>query len=210
MRIVIIGTGNMGSTLGIRWAHLGHEVVFATREPESERIFELLQSAGENAWAGNIADVVSAGEVVVLATPFRAIHDSLRMASGLADKIVIDCTNPIASDLKGLTVGLNDSAAERIAAMAQGARVVKAFNTSGVSSIANPQFATETPTIFICGDDAQAKEIVCHLVEELGFDVCDTGDLYVARYLEPLGMLWVHLAYVQGFGPNIDFRLLKR
>jgi predicted dinucleotide-binding enzyme len=91
-----------------------------------------------------------------------------------------------------------------------GAKVVKAFNTTGAGNMANPRFGGEAASMFICGDDAAAKKTVASLAEALGFEAVDAGSLSQARLLEPLAMLWISMAYGFGRGPNIAFKLLRR
>jgi hypothetical protein len=129
-------------------------------------------------------------------------------AGDLGGKIVVDCTNPIGAD--GLVVGTTTSAGELAAGWAQGAVVVKAFNTTGSGNMENPRYGDRAVTMFICGDDSQAKAVVGSLAEQIGFDVIDTGPLKAARYLESMAMLWVHLAYNQGFGTDFAFKLIRR
>ncbi len=107
-------------------------------------------------------------------------------------------------------VGHTTSAGEQVAAWAAGAHVVKAFNSTGAGNMAAPDYGGQKPTMLICGDDAAAKQVVTRLAEELGFEAVDAGPITAARYLEPLAMLWITLAYVRGFGPDIAFKLLKR
>jgi predicted dinucleotide-binding enzyme len=76
--------------------------------------------------------------------------------------------------------------------------------------MANPAYADGRPVMFVCGDDAAAKPAVLELVAELGFEAVDAGPLKVARLLEPLAMLWLHLATNQGLGREIAFALLRR
>ena len=210
MKIAIIGAGNVGGTLGKRWAAKGHQIFFGTREPQSPKIRTLLQSMGSNAKAVNVNEAAPSAEVVVVATSWPAAEDALRMAGNLNGKVLVDCTNPLSSDLSGLLLGHTTSAAEQIAKWAPGARVVKAFNTTGAGNMLNPQFGSEKASMFICGSDTTAKTTVAHLAEELGFDVVDAGPLVNARLLEPLAMLWINLAYQQRMGTNIAIKLLRR
>ncbi|MEO6829117.1 MAG: hypothetical protein ABI164_04855 [Acidobacteriaceae bacterium] len=87
---------------------------------------------------------------------------------------------------------------------------MKALNSVGYTSMENPAFGAERATLFYCGDDPAAKNTVKALIEELGFEALDTGPLKQARVLEPLAMLWVSLAFTQGYGPEIAFKLLRR
>jgi hypothetical protein len=120
----------------------------------------------------------------------------------LAGKVVIDCTNPLAPDLGGLTIGHLDSAGEAVGRWAMGAKVIKALNTTGSGTMLNPRYGSESLSMFVCGDDADAKKLVTGLVAELGFEPVDAGELTQARYLEPLAMLWISMAYKYGNGPN--------
>ncbi|MDX1522731.1 MAG: F420-dependent NADP oxidoreductase, partial [Anaerolineae bacterium] len=127
----------------------------------------------------------------------------------LSGKTVIDCTNPIAPGLK-LAVGTTTSGAEEIAARASGARVVKAFNTTGAENMADPVYDGQATTMFICGDDPEAKATVSRLSDELGFETIDAGELSMARNLEPFALVWINLAMVRGHGRNIAMRLVRR
>jgi hypothetical protein len=210
MKIGIIGTGNVGSTVGKRWTAAGHEVMFGSRDPADARVRRLVSDADGKARSGTIAAAAAFGEVVVLATPFDATEDAIRQAGHLTGKVVIDATNPLTYDFTGLTVGYSTSAGEMVAGWARDARVVKTLNTTGAGNMADPRYGSETASMFVCGDDPSAKTLVAELVRALGFEVVDAGPLRNARLLEPLAMLWITLAYGLGHGPNIAFRLLRR
>jgi len=211
MKIAVIGAGNVGGALGTLWAGKGHEIMFGVRDPSSRVLAQLVKSSSGQVRAASVREAATFGEVVVLATPWPATENAIRSAGNLAGKTVIDCTNPLAPDLSGLVVGTSNSAGEEVARWAVGARVVKAFNTIGAGNFANPRFGADAASMFIAGDDAAAKAVATRLAAELGFEVVDTGPLPAARWLEPLAMLWIHLAYKQGFGPTGHaFRLLRR
>lgn len=210
MNIAVIGTGNVGSALGTRWAAIGHQVVFGSRNPGTSRVRDSLESAGPNARAVRLNEATAGAEVVVLATPWNVSEEVIRTLGGLEGKIIADCTNPLSSDLTELVIGHSTSAGEKVSRWANGARVVKAFNTIGAKNIAKPTYDSQNPTMFICGDDADANSTIAELGRELGFDVVDAGPLKVARYLEPLAMLWIHLAYFRGFGPDFAFKIIGR
>jgi hypothetical protein len=209
VKIALIGTGNVGSVLGQRWAEKGHQVIFGTREPGSDKIQALLAATGANSSALSAPEAVAAAEVVVLATPWSAVQPTAEAIADWDGKTLIDCTNPIGPGLQ-LVVGGATSGAEQIATWAKGAKVVKAFNTTGAENMANPIYDSQPLTMFICGDDGQAKAIARGLAEDLGFEVVDVGALALARYLEPLAMVWIHLAMVQKLGRNIGLKLVKR
>jgi predicted dinucleotide-binding enzyme len=209
MNIGILGSGNVGSTLGKAWAKRGHRILFSySRDPK--KLESLAASAGPNTRAGTPAEAVQFGEVILFAPPWPSVDHALKAAGPLAGKILIDCTNPLKQDLSGLEIGHTTSAGEEIAKKTPGARVVKAFNMTGAENMANPRFGAEQVTMFICGDDAAAKTTIARLTEELGFEAVDAGSLQAARLLEPLAMLWIHLAYAQEMGSGIGFKLLRR
>ena len=209
MKLVIIGAGNIGGTLGKRWAALGHDIVFGVRDPIATKVQNLLRETGPKARATSIEAAAATAQVVILAVPWGAAEEVVREAGPLGGKILVDATNPIAPGLE-LAVGHTTSAAEEIAGWGVGARVVKAFNTLGYEHLANPTFGDETLNMFICGDDEEAKFVVSGLAQELGFEVVDAGPLSAARLLEPLAMLWIRLATVEGEGRDIAFKLLHR
>lgn len=209
MRIGIIGAGSVGGALGRGWAKRGHEVVFGVRDPGKPEMAKLLHQA-EGARAASVAEAAAFGEVVVLATPWGGTRDAVQQAGDLAGKVLLDCTNPLTSDLSGLDVPPGSSAAQQIAAWAPGARVVKIFNTTGANNMADPIYDEQPATMFFCGDDGEAKAVASHLAADLGFEPIDAGPLREAPLLESLALLWIHLAYRQKLGREIAFQLMRR
>ncbi len=212
MRLAIIGSGNVGGALGRLWAGNGHEVTFGSRDPSGEGVQAAVSAAGSRARAATVAEAAQGAEVVVLATPWDATQGSVKAAGDLSGKVVLDATNPLQMTESGLelAVGFTTSAGEQVAGWAPGARVVKAFNSTGSGNYAQANFGGQAASMAICGDDEEAKATVAGLAEELGFDVLDAGPLRCARLLEPLAMLWITLAYSQGEGPEIAWKLLRR
>jgi predicted dinucleotide-binding enzyme len=210
MRIAILGAGNVGGTLGQAWAKKGHEVFFGVRNPQDDKTRQLVQSLGPKARAGTVAAAASFGEVVVLATPWNAAQAALREAGDLGGKAVIDCTNPLKPDFSGLEVGFTTSGAELVAQWAKGAKVFKAFNTTGFNNMANPVINGIRTVMFVCGDDEGLKPTVLRLATDVGFDAVDAGKLVIARLLEPWAMLWIHLAFNSQLGRDFAFALLRR
>jgi 8-hydroxy-5-deazaflavin:NADPH oxidoreductase len=209
MKIAIVGAGNVGATLGKAWAGKGHEVVYAARSPDSPRVRAALSACGAKARSDTAANAVAAAEVVLLAVP-GSEAESVVKGLALGGKVLLDATNPLTADVSGLTVGHSDSAGERVARAAKDAKVVKVFNSTGAGNMANPGYRDGAATMFYAGDDAQAKQIAAKLAADCGLDAVDAGPLKNARLLEPLAMLWIHLAYAAGMGPDMAFRLMRR
>ncbi len=210
MKIGIIGAGDVGSILGKAWAKRGHEIVFGVRNIQSPRVKSLLKIGDPVIKVSTISEAASFGEVVILAIPWGAVKEAIENAGDLSGRVLVDPINPLSSDLKGLIVGSSTSASEEIAKLAQGAKVVKAFNAIGAKTLSNLQFGRYKADAFICGDDYEAKSVVKKLATEIGFDVVDVGSLSNARLLENLALLWIELAFRQEMGPNIAFKLLTR
>ena len=208
MNIAIIGAGNVGRTLGFAWARRSHHLAFGVRDPAAEQARALLQGHGNISVLTN-REAAQASEVVSLCTPWGATQAAIEACGPLAGKALIDCTNPLTPDFSGLALGLHTSGAEQVAQWAPGAQVFKAMNQIGFGRMDTPRFQDGTPVMFVCGD-GDKKSLVIGLVKELGFDTVDAGGLRIARLLEPYAMLWIHLALVQGLGPEIGFALLRQ
>jgi predicted dinucleotide-binding enzyme len=213
MKIGIVGAGNVGGTLGKRWASAGHEIKFGVRDAGDPKVKELL-AASPRSTAGSVKEAAAFAEVIVLSVPWNAIDEALKQAgTTLSGKVLIDCTNPVpmGPDIleRGLLVGHTTSAGEYVASKASGARVVKSLNTVGWPIMADPKLRGESAVMPYCGDDPAAKSTVARLVSDLGFEALDAGPLANARLLEPFGMLWIYLAF-KGLGTDFAFTLKRK
>ena len=208
MSIAIIGAGNVGMALGQALVARGESVVFGVPAPEKYR--EAAARLGAKAGIGPTAAAVAAGETVILAVPYAAAQVVARSIADWQQKILVDATNPLAPALAGLSLGTTTSGAEQIAAAARGARVVKAFNTTGAENMADSAYAGGRIFMPVCGDDAGARARVLALATLIGFDAVDCGELRAARYLEPFAMTWIHLAFRMGQGRRFAFARITR
>lgn len=209
MNIAVIGAGNVGSTLGKRWASLGHAVVFGVRDPSSAKYASLLAQSANKPRLARIAEAAASADMILLATPWDASEAAIVACGDVSDKIIIDATNPLAADLS-LTVGFTDSGGEQVARWARGARVVKAFNTTGFNIMDDPVIEGRSAVMFVAGDDAAAKSTALELAGAIGFEPVDAGPLEMARQLEPMAVLWIACAYRQGLGRDYAFAVLRR
>lgn len=202
MNIAILGAGNVGATLGNRFAECGYSVSFGVPNPQK------YTDRGLSGTIGTVAEVTQAAEIILLAVPSNAIEQAIKECGDLRGKILIDATNPLGMTEKGLalTVGFTTSGAEKIAALAPEAKLVKCFNQTGFGNMATPNGSV----MFVCGNDPGANEIVRQLAAEIGFDAVSAGDLAQARLLEPLAMLWIHLAFTTELGRDFAFRIQRK
>jgi NADPH-dependent F420 reductase len=202
MYITIIGTGNMARGIATRLLAGGNNVTLIGRAPDKAR--DLAAQLQEVAPAGATvrAGETIAGEVVVLAVHYPVIAPLMaRYASQLAGKIIVDISNAIAFEALEPIVAPGSSAAEELARRApEGAKVVKAFNTTFAGPLAAGRVAGLPLDVLIAGDDAEAKTIVAGLVEDGGLRPIDAGPLRNARQLEALGLLHIKLQFTLDAG----------
>ncbi|MEM9997307.1 MAG: NAD(P)-binding domain-containing protein [Bacteroidota bacterium] len=205
MTIAILGTGSVGSALGIAFANVGHAVVYGSRTPDADEVQRLVARTANGAATTHAAAVTDV-EVVVLATPWEATEALVRRLD-LAGKVVLDATNPLSWPDLGLVV--DTSAGEVVQDAAPEARVVKAFSTVGANIMADATFAGDVrPAMFVAGDDADAKAVAIELSESLGFEGIDAGPISRSRALEQMAVLWIHTA-MHG-GREMALGLLRR
>lgn len=189
--ISIIGLGNMATAMAARALAGGNAVEIIGRD--STKANELAAALdGATAGAGGAAP---AGDIIILAVPYASAAD---VVSGYGDalngKIVIDITNPVAPDMKGLVTPEGSSGAQEIAKVAPaGAHVVKAFNTVFGNVLTAGAAEGRSLDVFIAGDDAQAKTRVSAFVESLGLHPLDAGPLPIAQALENAALLEISL-----------------
>ena len=194
MNIGIIGSGEVARALASGFLQHGHAVMLGTRDPDK---LAKWAAASTLARAGSVAEAARFGGLVVLAVKGDGALAAVNMAGAeaLAGKTVIDATNPIAATapvngvLKFFT-SLDDSLMERLQAAHPKAHFVKAFNSVGSAQMVNPQYAGGRPTMFICGNDAGAKETVSGVLDQFGWETLDMGAVEAARAIEPLCILW--------------------
>ena len=196
MQIAIIGAGNVGNALAEGWIAAGHHIKFGVRNPQAPPA-----DGPAGAAYASVAAAAQGAQVVVLATPWPAVSDALAAAGDLAGKVLIDCANPLRVDASGiaLDIGHTTSGAEQVAALAPGAAVFKTLNQTGFDNMRQAKaFAPLSAVMYVAGDDAAQKPMVLALVSDLGFQPVDAGPLRIARLLEPLAMLWIHMTINRG------------
>lgn len=204
--VAIIGTGSVGSTLGPRFATLGHEVVYGSRSPDEPRVKELVAATGVRARATEPGLAAQACELVVFAVPWEAAEASLKSLGSLNGKVLVDVSNPLdVRDGREIAVPVPSSGAEQLQAWAPGAKVVKALNTVNYRVMKDPAIAGGPVSVPLSGDDEAAKALVSQLVRGLGLEPVDVGPLRTARYTENMALLYVSLLLRDG--PAYEFYL---
>jgi 8-hydroxy-5-deazaflavin:NADPH oxidoreductase len=197
VELTLIGTGDMAHAIGLRALDGGHAVALrGTSHEKAETLAgELHAATGGSVRALTDGEAV-VGEIVVLAVPYSAVAQIIHeLGAALANKIVVDITNTVDWDARdGLVVPGTTSGAEEIAALLPpGALVVKAFNTTFATTLADGEVAGRPLDVLIAGDDAMAKEKVSRLIVDGGMRAIDSGPLRRARQLEHVGYLHILL-----------------
>jgi len=213
MKIGVLGSAVVGQTLAGGLKKHGYDVRIGSRSPGKLAEF----SARSGIQAGTSTAVAAWAEAIVLAVKGTAAEDAIREAgvANLNGKLVIDTTNPIANEppedgvVKFFT-SPNDSLMERLQNRFPDLKFVKAFNSVGSALMVNPQFPDGKPTMFYCGNDAEAKQAVAAILEKFGWSGADMGTAKAARAIEPLCQLWCIPGFRENAWTNHAFSLLRR
>jgi predicted dinucleotide-binding enzyme len=191
VRIAVIGAGNIGGTLGPKWAEAGHDVVYGVRHPEPPAGLP-----GQELPAEAVADA----DVVVLAVPGGAAKGVIaELGPALAGKVVIDATNDVSG--AGKLHALDE--------LDDGALPVRAFNTLGWESLSDPVVGGEQATLFYAAPEGRAKDVADQLIREVGLDPVWVGGVDEFETVDSLTRLWFTLAFRRGLGRRVALRLLR-
>jgi predicted dinucleotide-binding enzyme len=213
MKIGILGTGDVGQSLGKAFVATGHEVMMGGRETKNEKAEAWAQEMGSLASVGTFADAAKFCEIAVLATLGTAAEEAVKLAGtgNFHGKLVMDATNPLAfapGKPPSLAISGDDSGGERVQRALPGAHVVKVFNTVGHNLMFRPELPGGPPDMFIAGNDEGAKERTRGILKDFGWETIDLGGIESSRYLEAMCVAWV-LACARSNQWNAAFKLLR-
>ncbi|MBC8144294.1 MAG: NAD(P)-binding domain-containing protein [bacterium] len=216
MKIGILGTGIVGTTIGNRLTQLGHDVMMGSRDANNDKAAAWSTAAGEHASHGTFADAATFGEIVINCTSGMNSLSALELAGSknLASKIVVDIANPLDFSQgfpPTLSVANTDSLGEQIQSRYPDSKIVKTLNTMTASVMVDPSRVPGDHTVFVSGNDADAKQRVVELLGEFGWkasNVIDLGDITTARGTEMLLPVWVRLYGALG-NPNFNFNVVR-
>ena len=192
-KVGVLGSGTVGETLANGFLQHGYDVMRGSRDPAKLGAWK--EKAGAKASVGTFSEAAGYGEILVLAVKGGAAEAVVaQCGAALSGKLILDATNPIADappkeGMIGFFTDLNGSLMERLQKQAPGAKFVKAFSSVGAGLMVNPRLSS-APSMFICGDDAGAKEIAKGILAEFGWETEDMGGAVAARAIEPLCILW--------------------
>lgn len=201
MKIAVLGARIIGSTLARKWAQAGRQIMFGVRtvdNPETQALARELSAS-----VGTVAEAIAFGDVVVFAIPGNAMEETVAAhAAALNGKIVIDAANRMGGG------AMNSAAA--FAAHAPDARVYRAFNSLGWENFENPIFGDIQADLLYCGPAGAGRDAVEQLIRDVGLRPVCVGDLQQVGLVDAIGSLWFALAFGQGMGRELAFKVLTR
>jgi predicted dinucleotide-binding enzyme len=214
MKVGLLGSGIVGRVLATAFLKEGHKVMLGTRDTSKEDVVKW-KNENPDGSLGSFQETAQYGELIVLAVGGLVAEDAISLAGKehFMDKVVIDATNPIAAVppdngvLKYFTT-LEESLMERIQKLLPDAKIVKAFNSVGNAFMYKPNFPGGTPTMFICGNNEEAKKTVIDILTAFGWETEDMGKVEAARVIEPLCILWCIPGFIRNQWTHA-FKLLK-
>jgi hypothetical protein len=182
MKIGVIGSGRIGSTIGALWVKAGHEVMFSDRD--AEQVKRAIEGLGQRARAGSVPEAAAFGDAVLIAVPYAALPAiQQQVGAQLKGKVVIDPNNPVPSRDGDMAVPAREKGAGvSTAALLPGARLVRSFNSWGYSTMAReanrpaPRMALP-----VAADDPAALKLGMQLVSDAGFDPVNAGSLAASK-----------------------------
>ena len=188
--IAVIGTGSVGSSLGPRFAELGHTVVYGSRAPDREDVQALVAATSKSASAATPQEAAKGADIVLLAVPWNVAEEVLVSLGDLSGKIIMDPINPRVVDEDGWRdYPTYISNAERLQALAPRSMVVKAFSTISADTMRDPGIVDHPVTIPLVGNDPGAKAVIADICHQLGFETIDFGPVRYAHIVEGLYLL---------------------
>lgn len=212
MKVGVLGSGEVGKSLAQGFLKHGYTVMRGSRDPQ--KLTEWKNQAGPQASVGTFEETSQFGELIVFSIKGTAAESVAKTcATFLKGKTVLDTTNPIADQppadgvLKFFTT-LDESLLERLQKIVPEANFIKAFNSVGSALMVNPDFKGVKPSMFICGNNAQAKARTTEIISQFGWETEDMGVAAAARAIEPLCMLWCIPGFVKNDW-NHAFKVLR-
>ncbi len=211
MNIGILGSGDVGRTLGAGFAARGHAVRLGTRSPDRDDLQQWATNTG--ATITTFDQSAAFGDLLVLAVSWDGIENAIQLIGPehCGGKVVLDATNPLdfSDGTPRLAVSGDDSSGERVQTSLPDAHIVKCFNTVGAPFMVDPELPGGPPTMFIAGDDDDAKARAMEVLDDFGWEAVDLGGIEQSRYLDALAIIWITHAMRKGGGGHA-FKLLSK
>ena len=201
MKISVIGAGNIGGTLGAKWASENHEVFFGVRDPQKESLVEKIGAMEGMVQVGHSTEALAYADVVAFAVPGASVESIVaENLEHLRGKVIIDASNNMRGESRHALGYLRNQLPN--------ANLYRAFNTLGWENLVNPDFEGTKADLFYCGDE-DARSTVEQLISDVGLEPVYLGGTDRVELVEGMTDMWFNLALKQKMGRRIAFKLLK-
>ncbi len=202
MNIAILGTGNIGSTLGAKWGAAGHTIYFGSRDPQKPELQTLIKGIGDNAHATTFAQAIAPADVILFAVPGNAMDEMITANARILDgKILIDAANKITSPVMNSFSTFNTHTPT--------AKIYRAFNNYGWENFENAEFGSDTADLFYCGTDwAASLTSIEQLIKDVGLNPVYLGGPEQVPVVDSILRLWFALSSAQKKGRHLAFKML--
>lgn len=217
LRIAILGAGDIGGTLGRKWAKAGHSIAFGVKNPSSERTQSLREDLGDQIFIGSAAEALVQSDIVLLAVPGDVVEEMITTHAHLLDhKIIIEAANKLPhiqktiatkkwADLEPMT------SLSTLQEHTPHAQIYRAFNSYPWEAFADPIYQGVQADLFYCGPDGDTLRIIEQLISEIGLNPVRLGDLDQIEVVDNVLQLWAALAFFQGMGRDkVALKVLTR
>ncbi len=214
MKIAVLGTGVVGNTIGSKLIRLNHKVMMGSRTADNEKAKAWVELNGTNASQGTFNNAAEFADIIFLCTKGEVTLEVLKMidVNAFKNKTVIDVSNPLDFSRgmpPSLIISNTNSLGEEIQKLLPDAYVVKSLNIVNCEVMVNPKKTNGDPTMFMCGNDNDAKLLVKKLLEDFGWnDIIDLGDITGARAMEMILPIWLR-TYMATQNAYIGFKILR-
>jgi predicted dinucleotide-binding enzyme len=203
LRIAVLGAGNIGGTLGRKWALAGHKVAFGVTNPDSDRARALRTELGTKVTIGSVVDALADSDVVVMALPGKAMDETIiKHAAQLDGKIILDTANRVGGGPMNSFATFQTHTPH--------AHIYRAFNSLGWENFADPVFDGIQADLFYCGPDGDARKVIEKMIEDVGLRPIRLGDVEQIGLVDSVGSIWFALVFGQGKGRHLAFKVLAR
>ena len=204
LNIAVLGAGNIGGTLGRKWSAAGHQVAFGVSDPNGKHAQALRSEPGDKVTIGSLAEALDTNpDVVVMALPGTAMDAAItEYAQQLDGRTIIDTANRMGGGPMNSLATFQQHTPH--------ARIFRAFNTLGWENFANPEFKEGPADLFYCGPDGDAHKAVEQLIADIGLRPMYLGGIEQVGLVDAVGGVWFALAFGQGKGRHLAFKVLTR
>ncbi len=204
LRVAVLGAGNIGGTLGKKWATAGHTVAFGVTDPNGAKAQAVRAELGDSVSVGTAADALASADIVLLAVPGGAMDETITAnAAQLDGKTIIDAANRM-----GGGGPLNSFAT--LKARTPNAHIYRAFNTYGWENFADATYPDGPADLFYCGPEGESQTAVEQLITDVGLRPMRLGGVDQVDLVDSVLRLWFALASGQQMGRHLAFRVLTR